>query len=117
MVRLGEGPWRIGTPLKAAIATRLLKKTKRHFLPRSGLPNTIMLDRAPREPLRAISSPPVAQTMPWSFKLPTAAGAEVRMKRNWVLDEEVFRCRKMQRIWGKEILCIFRHPTCASWRV
>ncbi len=26
------------------------------------------------------------------------------MKRNWVLDEEVFRCRKMQRIWGKEIL-------------
>ncbi len=26
------------------------------------------------------------------------------MERNWVLDGEVFGCRKMKRVWGKEIL-------------
>ena len=28
----------------------------------------------------------------------------VRMQRNWVLDGAVFRCRTMQRGWGKEFL-------------
>ena len=44
--RLGEGPWRMDAPQKAAIAIHFLKNKKTHFLPRNGLPNTIMLDRA-----------------------------------------------------------------------